>query len=120
MRTPRGRIVAVAVVLVLGVAACGDDDDNGEAGGEGNGGGTVITATDFAFDPAELTVGPGETITLRNDGEAEHSFTIDDPEIEAEAHGGEEADAEAPDEAGTYDFYCEYHPDQMTGTLTVE
>ncbi len=22
-------------------------------------------------------------------------------------------------EAGTYDFLCEYHPDQMTGTLEV-
>lgn len=117
MRAPRGRIWAVAVVLALGVAGCGDDD-GGDAGGDG--GGTVVTATDFAFDPDDVTVGPGETITLRNDGDAEHSFTIDDPEIDAEAHGGEEAEADAPDEPGTYEFYCRYHPDQMTGTLTVE
>ena len=79
-----------------------------------------MTAADIAFDPTELTVAAGETITLRNEDDVEHSFTIDDPEVDVEAEGGEEASVTAPDEAGTYDFHCRYHPDQMTGTLTVE
>jgi plastocyanin len=120
MRTFGGR-VAAATVLVLGLAACGDDDDDGN-GGTDNGRadtGATIVAANIAFDPTELSVAAGETITLRNEDDVEHSFTIDDPDIDAEAEGGEEATVDAPDQPGTYDFHCRYHPDQMTGTLTV-
>jgi plastocyanin len=120
MRTV-GRRVMAAMVLVLGVAACGDDDDDAERGGtESAGAGATIVAANIAFDPTTLSVAAGETITLRNEDDVEHSFTIDDPEVDAEAEGGEEATVEAPDEPGTYDFHCRYHPDEMTGTLTVE
>jgi plastocyanin len=123
--------VAVAMILVVGLAACGDDDDSGSEAtqseatqreateSEATGSGATITAANRAFDPSELSVAAGETITLRNEDDVEHSFTIDDPEIDAEAEGGEEATVEAPDEPGTYDFHCRYHPEQMTGTLTV-
>ena len=39
--------------------------------------------------------------------------SIDDPEVDAEAEGGEEATVEAPEEPGTDDFHCRYHPEQM-------
>ena len=109
------------MVLVLGLAACGDDDDS-ESGDTDNGSadaGATIVAANVAFDPTELSVAAGETITLRNEDDVEHSFTIDDPEVDAEAEGGEEATVEAPEEPGTYEFHCRYHPEQMTGTLTV-
>jgi plastocyanin len=125
MRILRTR-VAAAVILVVGLAACGDDDDaeSGDTGSEtteseATGSGATITAANIAFDPTELSVAAGETITLRNEDDVEHSFTIDDPDIDAEAEGGEEATVDAPDQPGTYDFHCRYHPDQMTGTLTV-
>jgi plastocyanin len=129
------------MVLVLGLAACGDDDDAGSGAADTASGVTdtasgvtdaasgvtdaasaaaTIVAADIAFDPTELSVAAGETITLRNEDDVEHSFTIDDPELDAEAEGGEEATVEAPEEPGTYDFHCRYHPEQMTGTLTVE
>ena len=57
-----------------------------------------------------LILGLDETHTATGD---------DDPAIDAEAEGGEEATVGAPDEPGTYDFHCRYHPDQMTGVLTV-
>ena len=114
------------MILVVGLAACGDDDDaeSGDTGtrpptSEATGAGATIAAANITFDPTELNVAAGETITLRNEDDVEHSFTIDDPDIDAEAEGGEEATVEAPDQPGTYDFHCRYHPDQMTGTLTV-
>ena len=121
-------IVALAFGLVGMVGACGDDDSSGDdASGSGSGveetsGDSVATinAVDIAFDPTELTVGAGDTITLHNEDDVEHSFTIDDADVDGEAEGGEDADIVMPDEAGTYDFYCRYHPDQMQGTLTVE
>jgi len=122
MRTVRGRVVA-ATVLVFGMAACGGDDNNSESRDTGNanaGAGATIVAANIAFDPTELSVAAGETITLRNEDDVEHSFTIDDPAVDAEAEGGAEATADAPEEPGTYAFHCRYHPQQMTGTLTVE
>ena len=119
----RRRLTVVAAVwAALTIAACGDDDDDGgDAGDAGEGAaGVTVTAADFAFEPSELTVSPGQTITLRNEDDVAHSFTIDDPAVDVEAEGGDEADVSAPEEAGTYDFRCRYHPDQMTGSLTVE
>jgi plastocyanin len=115
----RPQRIAVALLLVAGLgllAACGND-----AGG-GDGEALEVTASDFSFDPTTLEVEPGAevTVTLINDGEAEHSFSIEDPEVEVEAEGGEEAETSftAPDE-GTLDFFCKYHPTQMTGELVV-
>jgi plastocyanin len=122
MRTASWKVGAVAAALVLGLAACGDDDDDGASeGGTGDApAGVTVTAADTAFDPTELRAGAGDTITLVNEDSVEHSFTIDDPEVDIEAEGGEEGEGSAPDEAGTYDFYCRYHPAVMQGTLTVE
>ena len=125
-------LIILAVGLAGMVGACGDDDDtSGSASGSGSGSGVsadeptgesvaTITAADIAYDPTELTVGAGETITLHNEDTVEHSFTIDAADVDGEAEGGEDADIVVPDEPGTYDFYCRYHPDQMTGTLTVD
>jgi plastocyanin len=123
-------MVALALGLVGTVGACGDDSSSGDdASGSGSGvsadeaGGesvATITAVDISFDPTELTVGAGDTITLHNEDDVEHSFTIDDADVDGEAEGGEDADIVMPDQPGTYDFYCRYHPDQMQGTLTVE
>jgi plastocyanin len=119
MRTVIGRVVA-ATVLVLGLAACGDDDDAKSGDTDNQNAGATVVAANIAFDPTALSVAAGETITLRNEDDVEHSFTIDDPAVDAEAEGGEEATVAAPEDPGTYDFHCRYHPEQMTGTLTVE
>ena len=115
--------------LVLGAAllaaACGDDDEEDTSGGgptAESGAQTVeVVATDFAFAPAEISAEPGQavSITLKNDGTVEHSFTIDDLGVDTEAEGGEEATTEltAPDES--VEFYCRYHPSQMRGTVKV-
>jgi len=119
-RPRRPIVVPVAIVAALTMAvACGDDDDDDGGNGAGSGGVTV-TAANFAFDPSSLNVAAGATVTLRNEDDVEHSLTIDDPEVDAEAQGGEEANVTPPAQAGTYDFYCRYPPDRMKGTLTVE
>ncbi|HZA20907.1 MAG TPA: cupredoxin domain-containing protein [Actinomycetota bacterium] len=120
MLTRRGAGVAlVAIALILG--ACGGDDDGG---GDGGGGSETldVTARDFEFAETSLSVPAGEEVEVQftNEGEAEHSFTVEDLEVEVEADGGESATTTFTADAGTYEFHCEYHPDQMTGELTVE
>ena len=131
-----------AVVLVLGLAGCGDDDeptDTGDAGttttdggsggidyGATTGGDTddgapagTVVAADFSL--TDLTVAPGESIVLQNDGEQDHTATSDEEGLfDLEAGPGETSDpGTAPAEPGDYAFHCEIHPN-MTATLTVE
>ena len=55
-----------------------------------------------------------------NEDDPEHNITIEDLGVNEDAEGGETAQARITPDAGSYDFHCEYHPNQMTGTITVE
>lgn len=103
----RSLIVALVGVVSLGVGACGGDGDDGSGGHErhadapqptaigepGDAGAsdrTVgITASDpYAFDPEEITIKTGETVTFEvtNDGGTEHEFVLGDEGFH-ETHG---------------------------------
>ena len=115
------KLLIVLTALVL-LAACGGDD-GGDTGTEDAGGGAApagtVTASNFAFDPTELEVTAGDTITFVNEDEAEHSFTVKKSSIEEELEGPGEVAITINLDAGDYDFFCKYHRDTMTGTLTV-
>jgi cytochrome c oxidase subunit 2 len=117
----------MALVAVL-LAACGSEDSGGSSntGGSGDGGGgsaqsVEVTATDFKFDPTSLDVDPGAevSVTLTNDGETAHTFTVDDVDFEIQAEPGKTAEGTftAPD-SGSLEFHCSFHS-QMTGTISV-
>lgn len=126
MRTRTTASIAVMVLLTLSLAAC--SSDVGDPGGStpssassasGGAAGLTITAQDFSFSPDSLAVPSGEsTITVTNSGAVEHNFTLDDDSVSEDVEPGEsvtvtvDVSADAP-------FHCKYHPDQMTGTLTV-
>lgn len=128
---PRFRLsaVAIAVLLLGGIAACGSDDYSGGGTGDGSttsaapagGGGEAGTIVAQDFSLTDLTVAPGEEIVLRNDGDATHTATADDGSFDlGEVAGGETSDpVTAPEEPGSYPFHCEIHA-SMTATLTVE
>jgi plastocyanin len=117
-------VLLFAVVGVVAFGACGDDGGDGGGGAE-NGGGSQsvdLTAQDFAFDPATIEVDAGTEVelTFTNEDDVEHSFTAEELDAEVEAEGGESATTTftAPD-SGTVEFVCRYHPDQMTGEISV-
>ena len=118
----RGAMSAL-LALVLAASACNSDDGGGggddTASPEGSGSGLEIAAQDFQFSPSSLTVPSGESsITVINEGEVEHSFTLDDDSVSEDVEPGESVSVtvDLTEDAG---FHCEYHPDQMTGTLSV-
>ncbi len=120
----RSLIAAVAAVALLG-AACGGDDSGGDddvaAAGAGGGDAVTLTAAEFAWDPATLSVPAGGSIEVVNEDEAEHNVTIEKAGVDEDVAGGETVTVDLGDvKAGSYDFVCEYHPDTMTGTLEVE
>ena len=115
-RAPKTLMAAFAVVALLGTA-CGDDDEGGASER------FDIQAFDFRYDPTTLTVSPGAGVQLdfSNAGAVAHSVTIPDLDFEVVVEGGEEASDTfvAPDEAGALDFYCKFHPEEMTGSISV-
>jgi plastocyanin len=116
------RLLCLLAVIALMGGACGGGDDSGDAGGDAGGGSdaATLTASDFSFSPTSLSVAAGGSIEYSNSDDVEHNFSIDDAGIDQDVEGGESATVDLGDlEAGSYDFYCKYHKDQMTGTLEV-
>jgi plastocyanin len=121
-------LTAAAVALMFAITGCGgDDDDEGssdtvaepEGGDEGAGAGDDITMSNFAFNPSELTVASGDTISVTNEDGSGHTFTSDDGGFDLSLGSGESGEVTIDADAGSYDFLCTIHP-SMTGTLTVE
>jgi plastocyanin len=76
-------VILAGLALGLGLAACGgDDDDSGGTGGggaatteepaSGGGGGAQVSLKNIQFNPKDITVKPGETITFTNDESIPH------------------------------------------------
>jgi uncharacterized cupredoxin-like copper-binding protein len=85
----------------------------------------TITSHDIFFDPTEVTIPAGSdvTVSLPNEGAAQHNFSIDDLNIHVDIAPGttEQVVINAP--AGSYQYYCNVpgHKEAgMTGTLTVQ
>ena len=127
----RALAVLAALVCVTLTSACGGGD---EAGGDGTttaaSKGTAqrveISAKDFLFQPARLSVEPGKvTFVLTNDGNAPHALEIEGNGVEEETDtidAGDSTELTVDLEDGTYEIYCpvDGHRERgMEGTLTV-
>jgi plastocyanin len=106
----RVRIAIGLTAVALFAAACG-----------GGGGETTdsVSMVDNAFEPSEFTPA-SDTLTVTNEGQALHSFTVADAGIDQDVQPGESAEIDVSGlPSGTSDLACKYHP-EMTGSITVE
>ena len=137
-----GVLAALLSVALIGfVAGCGSDDEDSSSTAAsststtaaGGGGSTEVGMTEFKFDPSDLEVTAGDTISLSNDGKIPHNFTIvegNDPtgggaELAAsdDVSPGDTGDLTVDVEPGKYSFLCTipgHAEDGMTGTITVD
>ena len=133
-------VLAVLALVLSLIAIIVDGGDSGSAAGGGGGASdsVSVTATEFAFDPADATVPAGEVpVELVNDGAVAHNWTVLSEEIASEADfdeslvvgavpdvdAGQTGTATVTVDAGTYQVICTIagHFDAgMAGTLTVQ
>ena len=126
-RRTRACLLATILMLSLSAAACSGDDDGGEGGaspvatetsGDAAPGAAAINIADLAFDPSILTVESGPTdITITNDDDTDHTFTLDDGSVDQEIEPGGSVTVTI-DISSSTGFHCTIHP-SMTGTLEV-
>jgi plastocyanin len=129
---------AVVCVVLLGVAllAAGCGGSSGGSGGSsgtaasattaasGGGGGDKVslTAKGIAWSQTQLNLPAGKqvTVTVNNQDSVEHNFTFKEANAAQDVEGGESAEVSfTTPAAGSYQFFCKYHPSQMKGTVTV-
>lgn len=125
------RLLALVSAAVVLLGACGggsDEDQDGSQGtgetaaGEcgGSGGKTLrLEATDFQFEPSELSAPAGEQVTVEftNSDEAPHTFTIEDLDCDTgSVEAGQSAELSFTMPGSETGWICTIHPD-MTGTL---
>jgi plastocyanin len=79
-----------------------------------------VEVEDFSFTPSEASIAPGGTVTWTNNGNATHTATFDDVDLDTgNIASGAEGELTAPDEPGSYSYRCNIHPARMRGVLVI-
>lgn len=131
----RPLLLAPLAALVLAVAGCGGDDaadtaSTASAPAAESTPSTAAPATDgeavqigmkgLKFDPAEVTVKVGTTVTWKNLEDIPHNVTAEKgATFESDTFGKDGTYEYKAEKAGTVKYVCTIHPG-MEGTLTVE
>ncbi len=120
------RISAISAAMVLFAAACGGGDDAAPAPDANTE--IILVAQNITFDQDILTVPVGEEVTVTYehlDSGVSHNLHV----IVSSERNFSTVITSGPvtqtltftiNEAGTYTFQCDVHPDVMNGTLTVQ
>jgi plastocyanin len=80
----------------------------------------AVDIMDFAFNPPEITVPVGGSVTWTNSDPVPHTATgLDREALQSGAIAPGESFTQAFDAAGTVEYFCEFHPN-MKGSIVVE
>lgn len=110
--------IAAVLLAVLVLAACGGTTTGG-AGGKAE-----VIMKNTTFQPSEITVAAGTTVTWTNEDPAAHTVTSgtrDNPTdlFDSGNVGSGQSFSFTFDTPGTYNYFCRIHPG-MKGTVIVE
>lgn len=81
--------------------------------------GARVIINDFSFNPGDITVSAGSTVTWDNGDGVSHTTTSDDDVWDSGSLGSGDTFEVVFDEPGVYAYHCNIHR-TMTGTVTVE
>jgi plastocyanin len=142
-RLTRSTLTVIAItgaLLLLLASACGSNSSNktvGNSNASSNGAAAPaaakdlnVTMTDNQFNPKtfSIPVGQDATFHLKNTGTAIHNMHIFSKDAEGKdfmsaaiINPGESNDFTVHfTKKGTYKFWCDFHTNDMTGTVTVQ
>ena len=100
-------ITLLLIGLLLGVTSAGAQSNQ-----------QTVSIRDFSFEPAQLSVEPGTTVTWTNEGNEPHTVTADNGLFDSGMLYPGDSYSVQFDGMGTLSYYCTLHP-SMTGGITV-
>jgi plastocyanin len=103
----------VALTAVLLAAGCGGSDEPATPVATTH----VSMAKSYRFDPGRIEVAAGDRVTWTNDDNFTHTVHVDGQPDHKVGRG--ESMAITFDEAGTYDYVCTLHSNDMRGQVIV-
>ena len=116
MKESKLRFKSIVLVLGLMLVACGGSDDPDP--GSGDAADSVTISIDgFAFSEPD-TLAPGGTATVTNNDSTTHTWTATDGLFDSSGISPGESFEFTFEDAGTYTYFCNIHPN-MTGSITV-
>jgi plastocyanin len=79
----------------------------------------AVEIVEFVYEPEEITVPAGTTVTFTNQDKAPHTATADDTSFDTKTLQKNDSAELTFDEPGTYPYFCRFHV-FMKGSITVE
>jgi len=80
--------------------------------------GAAVEIKDFAFNPANLTITAGTTVTWTNNDTVPHTVTAADGSFDSGTLSPGDTFTHTFTSAGSFDYHCDFHPN-MQGTIVV-
>lgn len=112
-------LAPVLFLTACALGACGASHSTLATGSSHSSSGSQIVIKNFAFKPDDLTVHPGQVVSVKNEDPVTHTLTSDSKAFDTgDIPGGTTAHFTAPEKAGTYEYRCSIHQ-YMTGTIVV-
>jgi plastocyanin len=112
--------LSLILLTVVLITACGSAASPTPAGtlpaiptGE-----TKVSITNFAFDPATLTITTGTTVTWTNNDTVAHNVISDDGSWSSNSLAKGDTFSYTFTQTGTFSYHCGIHP-SMKATITV-
>jgi plastocyanin len=128
-RAVRPVLAVAAFALLLAAGGCGGDDNASSDGAasSSNDVSVVEMSDQLRFDPADVTVSSGATITVKNSGSLQHDLKLRQGGKEVGGtelvDGGKSASLNVSVKPGTYEMFCSvpgHEAAGMKGTFTVK
>lgn len=107
------------VDTAAGNSDAGQGAESSNQGGKSATGAFAIEIKNFSFNPKDMTVPVGTTVTWTNMDSVAHTATADDGAFNSGNLNPGQAFSFQFEKAGTFDYSCTYHPG-MKGTVTVQ
>lgn len=79
----------------------------------------VVTIKGFAFEPANLTIAAGDSVTFINEDNAPHTATANNGAFDTGRLGNGGQSKLTFTSAGAFDYFCAVHPN-MTASIVVQ
>jgi len=101
-----GRLAALAAILVLGASGVRAEE-------------LTVEIANFTFNPSELTIKPGSTVTWKNTDDIPHSVVEDNTKFRSKPLDTGETFSMTFTETGEIGYFCGLHP-HMKGKIIVK